>query len=285
MGIKLSHTAKNKYINCPLSYYMHYILYLREKVVGSSLPFGTAIDEAQGALLNGKTLDETLKVFNEFWLYPSINGEKVEGPTTNYIKFSKADAKEGLADTPWGNMKEKGELLLTAYQEEIMPKIKNVLAVQEPIAITNDQGDLIRGFADMIVTWEDNRNILFDNKTAAKKYEEDAVVAGDKAKQLALYYEHLKDKFSLDASGFIVLEKEIRVRDPRTRIQTLIGNIPESIIEETFDEFENVLYSIKIGDFPSNHPNCNQYYGNCICNKYYPSGGTDLTGLIEVRKK
>lgn len=284
MGIGLSHTAKNKYINCPLSYYMHYILKLREEVVGSALPFGTAIDSAQETLLKGKTLDQALKVFNEAWIAPKINGNRVDGPTTKFIKFSKADGAEGLADTAWGNMKEKGELLLTAYQEEIMPRIKDVLAVQKPIFIKNDQGDFIRGFADKIVVWEDGRNILFDNKTGAKKYESDAVTVGDKAKQLGLYYEALKDEYSLDASGFIVLEKKIRKNEPRTRIQILIDNVPEDLIQETFDEFEEVLHNIKLGIFPSNHPDCNQYYGDCVCNKYYPSGGTDLTGLIKVGK-
>jgi len=284
MGVQLSHTAKEKYINCPMSYYMHYFLKLREKVVGSALPFGTALDVGQEAMLKGKTLEEALKVFDDSWVAPKINGEVLDGPTTNLIRFSKADAKEGLADTAWGNMREKGKLLLTAYQAEVMPNIKNVLAIQKKINIKNDHGDIIIGFADLIATWIDDRNLLLDNKSSAKKYEKTAVVEGDKAKQLGLYYEELKEEYNLDAAGFIVLEKEIRVREPRTRIQILIDKVPEEIIDETFSEFERVLYGIKMGLFPSNHPNCNQYYGDCICNKYYPSGGIDMTGLIKVTK-
>lgn len=282
MGITLSHTAKNKYLNCPLSWYMHYKLKLRERIVGSALPFGTAIDAAQEALLKGKTLEEAIKIFDDLWIAPKINGKQLDGPTTKLIKFSKADGKEGLADTAWGNLREKGHLLIAAYQQEIMPSIKDVLAVQKRISIKNDYGDSIIGFADMIVKWEDGRNILFDNKTSSKKYPLDAVTEGDKAGQLALYFEALQEEYSLDAAGFIVLEKEIRVREPRTRIQTLIDTVPENIIEETFQEFEEVLTGIKLGQFPSNHPHCNQFYGDCICNKYYPSNGTDMTGLIKV---
>lgn len=262
---------------------MHYVLKLRERVVGSSLPFGTAIDSAQEAMLTGKTLDESLKVFNDLWIAPKLNGKVIDGPTSKLIKFSKKDAKEGLADTAWGNMREKGKILLEAYHSEVMPQIKEVLAVQKKIEIKNPQGDIIIGYVDLIVVWNDGRRILFDNKTSGMKYDSDAVTVGDKAKQLALYYEALKEEMSLDAVGFIVLEKEIRKKDPRTRIQILIDEIPEELIDETFAEFEHVLQGIRLGQFPSNHPNCNQFYGNCICNNYYPSGGVDLTGLIKVK--
>jgi CRISPR/Cas system-associated exonuclease Cas4 (RecB family) len=289
MGIRLSHTAKEKYLNCPLSYYMHYQLNLREEIVGSALPFGIAIDEAQGTMLEGKQLKDVLEQFEKLWESPKINGQILKGSQTNKIRFSKADAKEGLGDTPWENMLEKGKLLLEAYYEEIMPQIKDVLAVQQVVNVKNDSGDSIFGLADMIVKWKDGRNVLVDNKTASKKYKEDAITnldgpEQDKAKQLALYYENLKDRFSLDAVGLIVLEKEIRKKDPKTRIQVLINETTEEIIEKTFDEFEEVLYGIRMGQFPSNNPKCNKFYGDCVCSKYYPSGGTDLTGLVNVKK-
>lgn len=282
--IQLSHTAKELYKRCPLAYYMHYVLGLREEVVGSALPFGTAVDEGLNALLEGKTLEQANKVFNKHWEFPKLHGKNVDGKTTNLIRFSKADMKEELADNPWEAMKIKGEMLIEAYQEEIMPNIKDVLAIQKPIAIKNADGDLIRGFADVIVETIDGERLLIDNKTSAKAYNKNAVLEGDKAPQLALYYDHLKDQYKLNGAGFYVLEKGIRVKDPRTRIQVLTGIPTDEMIEKTFEEFDETLYNIRMGRFPSNSPECNTYYGKCICEKYSASEGHDTSGLIKVKR-
>jgi len=282
--IQLSHTAKELYKRCPMAYYMHYILGIREKKVGSALPFGTAIDEGLNKLLEGKTLEQAIKEFNKQWANPKINGVFVDGPTTNLIKFSKSDIKEGLADTEWGCLKVKGEMLINAYAEEIMPQIKDVLAIQKPINIKNADGDLIRGFADIIVETYDQGNLLIDNKTSAKAYAKDAVEVGDKAPQLALYYDHLKNQYKLNGAGFYVLEKGIRKREPQTRIQVLTGVPTDDMIEKTFQEFDEVLTNVKMGRFPSNNPECNTFYGNCICNLYGPSDGQDMTGLVKVKR-
>lgn len=285
MGIQLSHTAKELYKRCPLAYHMHYNLGYREELVGSALPFGSAVDGGVDYLLQGKTLDQALKYFNELWVNPKINGEHLHGPTTNKIRFSKSDQKEELADTAWGCMQVKGEMLIKAFQEEVLPNIKNVITTQEKINITNDDGDNIIGFADLIAELYDKGNYLMDVKTSAKAYANDAVVEGDKAPQIALYFEELQDKYELNGAGFYVLEKGIRKREPRTRVQTLFGNPTEEMIEKTFDEFQEVLYGIRMGQFHSNHPACNTYFGDCICNKYGPSGGKDTSGLVQVKRK
>lgn len=283
--IKLSHTAKELYKRCPLAYYMHYILGLREKVVGSPLPFGSAIDEGLNVLLEGKTLAQAKKAFNVMWEFPEINGDKVLGRETDLIRYSKSDTKDGLSDDPWESLRLKGEMLIEAYQEEIMPQIKSVLSIQKPISIKNDQGDIIRGFADIIVETQDGKKLLIDNKTSSQPYKQDAVLEGDKAPQLALYYDHLKEQYNLDGAGFYVLEKYIRKTEPRTRVQVVTGVPTDEMIEKTFDDFDHVLYNIRMGLFPSNHPNCNTYFGDCICNKYAPSHGHDLSGLVKVKRR
>lgn len=285
MAIQLSHTAKELYKRCPLAYHMHYNLGYREEIVGSPLPFGSAIDSGVEALLQGKTLEDALKVFNEEWINPKINGERLHGPTTTKIRFSKADQKEELADTPWGCLQVKGEMLITAFQDEVMPQIKNVISTQQMIRVTNDDGDSIIGFADLIAEIDGLGNYLMDVKTSSKAYASDAVVEGDKAPQIALYYEDLKDKYELNGAGFYVLEKGIRKREPRTRVQVLTGIPREEMIEQTFDEFQEVLHGIRMGKFESNHPACNTYFGDCICNKYAPSGGKDVSGLVQVKRK
>ena len=55
--------------------------------------------------------------------------------------------------------------------------------------------------------------------------------------------------------------------------------------KKTFDEYENVLYSIKMGQFSSNNPNCNNHFGNCICDKYVKSNGEDMNDLVELIKE
>jgi hypothetical protein len=288
--IYLSHTAKEKYLQCPLAYYMHYILRLRERVLGSALPFGSAIDEGAGALAEGKTLDEALKVFDDAWTNPEINGVVVDGPTTDLIRFSKADSVEGLADTPWESLKIKGHMLIKAYQKEVMPLFKDVLAVQHKIELDNETGDKIVGYIDKIVELKTGEKVLFDDKTSSQKYPSDIITnvdgpSVDKAKQLALYYTAAVSEFGLNKVGFIVMEKKIRSKEPRHRIQVLTGNIPESIIDKTFDEFNQVLYNIRMGKFPSNHPNCDSYYGKCICHEYVKSDTMDTERLIRLKDK
>lgn len=282
--IRLSHSAKEKYLRCPLSYYMHYNLKLREEVMGSALPFGSAVGTAAEDLLKGKTLDESVKTFNEMWEFPEINGKKVVGHDTNLIRFSKSDQKDGLADTPWESMKIKGHMMLAAYVEDIMPTVKDVMGTEIEINIENDNGDYIIGYADAVVELVDGRRLVMDNKTSASKYPVDAVTTGDKAKQLALYYPELKDKYNLDGAGFWVSEKSIRKKEPRARTQTLIDIPTEEMIEQTLEEFDNVLYNIKMGIFPSNHPECNTFFGKCICEKYIKSDGSDLSGLVFTGK-
>lgn len=285
--IHLSHTAKEKYLRCPLSYYMHYILKLREEVVGSALPFGTAFGDGADVLTLGGTLQDAFAKFDELWEFPKINGVNIDAKTSNKIKYSKSDNKEELAETPWESLKIKGHLLLTQYQKDVISITKDVLAVQHKINIENSYGDVITGYVDKVLELNDGRIVLFDDKTSASKYNEDVITNPDgtqldKAKQLALYFEALKDEFNIDSVGFFVAEKKIRKKDPKARIQIITGKLPEAIIKKTFDEFEQVLYNIKMGVFPSNHPNCNTYYGDCICNKYQKSGGLNTDGLIKV---
>lgn len=283
MSISLSHSAKERYLRCPLSYYMHYFLRLREEIIGSPLVFGTAVDVGVGVLGEGKTLTEALKEFDDSWENPSANGKTLVGPTTKLIRYSKADSKEKLADTPWECLKIKGHMMIEAYQKIVMPTIKDVLANQKKISIVNEQGDIIIGYADKVVELHNGWRGVMDDKTSSAAYKKDAVVAGDKAKQLALYFEALKDEYKLDGAGFYVMEKGIRVNEPRTRVQILTGVPPEEVIQKTFDEFENVLYNVRMGNFPSNTPNCNSYFGKCICEKYVRSEGANTSGLIKVK--
>jgi len=284
MGVKLSHTAKEKYLNCPLSYHMHYNLGYRENLVGSALPFGSAIDEALNFLLLNKNKVNEAKSVYEKELTKQLTSYKDAGQD---IRFSKADFDDSLGTTVEESLLTKGLMILDQYNEQVISKIKKVVEVQKYFSIPNGVGDEIIGFIDMVVQWEDDRFLLLDNKTASQKYNDEfQKIDTDKLKQVATYREALKDKMPIDGQGFIVIGKNIRKKkEPRVVIQEIFGNVTEDLVDQTFQEYDDVLYNIRMGNFPSNHPNCNSYFGPCICDKYAPSGGEDTSGLIQLKKK
>jgi len=290
--MRLSPTAKDQYLRCPLAYYMKYVLGYREEVVGSALPFGSANDSALDLLLHGKTLDEAKKHFKKELLNPVINNKRVDALTTKSIKWSKSDSKNSPTDEdhPAKILLAKGNMILDQYAEQVLPKIKNVLGTQIKASLKNNLGDEIYGYADMIVEWEDGRILLLDNKTSSKKYDQNMI--DDKVAQIALYEEALRDEYDIDASGFVVMVKDIRKKkEPRVVIQDdLILDISEEVLDNTFNEFEEAFHGIKMGLFHSNHPNCNSYFGNCICSihgdhGYNSSGGQDTSGLVKVERR
>jgi hypothetical protein len=272
--IKLSNTAVDKYLACPKAYYIHYMLKLRPKVVGSALPFGSAIDEGLNSLLKGKTLEESYKLFCEKWDNFEINKKMVEGKSTDKIKYYKSDIDESLFDdnetcTPHESIKRKALFFLTDYQKEILPNIKEVMGIQVPIQIKNTEGDQIIGFIDFIAKWKNDKVIIFDNKTSSRKYEEDKIEK--EGKQLALYFEGCP--YKADEVGYIVIEKVLRKKDPRVRIQVLTGLPSKELTQKTIDNFDTVLYNIKNGNFQSNHPNCETFGGEeCTCQLFEREG-------------
>lgn len=116
------------------------------------------------------------------------------------------DMKQFYNYMNWLSMRRKGSIMLESYNKKILPRIKEVLAVQKENYLKNENGDQVVQYLDLIVVWEDGRRILFDNKTSTRDYEEDS--AG-KSPQLLSYYFGAKDQYKLDGVGFFVLKKII----------------------------------------------------------------------------
>jgi len=297
--IKLSHTAKELYLVSPRAYYYKYLLNLKEKTTSSPLFFGSAIDNGINALLSGAKLDDAILAFKTNFKTTKVNGKFEDLTTSPNIKYFKSDLDEsvftekelkdldGKSDKfkSWASLVKKGEMLLTAYSQDILPNIKKVIEVQKYFSIPNDANDEIIGFADLICELKDGRLVILDNKTSSSAYKDDAVTNFDTGKQTALYFEAFKHKYTLDAAGFLVLEKKIRKKDPRVRTQIIIDTPPEEIIQKTFDEFDEVLHNIKQGHFECNSPKCDQYGQECCYKKYCQSNGKDLSGLIKLKKE
>lgn len=91
----------------------------------------------------------------------------------------------------WKCLARKGHILLKAYYEEILPLFKEVLAVQMPVSLVDDEGNDLNGIIDLVVKLDGSKFgldydpvVIVDNKTTSTKYEEDSVKSSE---QLAKY--------------------------------------------------------------------------------------------------
>jgi hypothetical protein len=192
MANRLSHTAVSMYDECAKKYWLHYVDKLRPKTTGGALIFGASLDVAITHLLQGKPGADA--VFKQAFSTFEINGKTEEvcgsvlvdwspndyhaayyGEDENAIfETLKAEIKSGefkhrakYSRIIWHSLFKKGLAMLELYRTDIMPHIKEVLATQHPVVVTNTDGDQIIGFVDFICKWEDDSVILFDNKTAS----------------------------------------------------------------------------------------------------------------------
>lgn len=277
--MRISHSAKTKYLDCPYSYFLHYYRKLRPTQESSALAFGAATDLGFNYLLETRDIEGAIKVFELAW----------EAIDISNLKFSKADFQEELVETLTGDIKHdshaslltKGSILLTEYNTQIMPRIKEVIKVQIDDVMENDSGDKLVVKTDFIARWEDDRIILFDNKTSSVKYEQDSVKTSD---QLGTYFEALREEYKIDACGYIVIPKKInKKKKPAVQIAVIIDTIAEDVITNTLTQFETVLTNIKAAHFPKNLDNCKNIYGLCAYYKYCHEGSSE--GLKEKEDK
>lgn len=108
----------------------------------------------------------------------------------------------------WLSLVRKGELLIQAFQNQFLHKIKKVHSTQHRSQVLlNSQGDLISGFVDLIVEIEGyDKPIIFDLKTSASPYDDQKL---ELSEQLAIYAAMEGNKYGTDLVGYIVLCKKI----------------------------------------------------------------------------
>ena len=100
---RLSHSAMNKYLECPYNYKLHYIDKIREDSIGSALFFGSALDSAFGRLkfpILKCEIPEDMEwmeklsaeeVFTKEFMSFKLNGEDLELAKTNKSRYYKSD--------------------------------------------------------------------------------------------------------------------------------------------------------------------------------------------------
>ena|SRR5271166_6598498 len=304
MGIQISFSAADKYLLSPMQYFLHYLLKLRPIQLSSPLIFGSAIDSGLNHLLyckktEFKNLEQKYVIINQKNALDSakknfidtLKGSEVDYRVHGAVKFSKADLDESLLegldipdghDRAWYSLREKGLIMLEAYAEQVLPKIKEVHAVQHEIKVTNTDGDTFIGVVDFIATMENGQKVLMDNKTTSVPYKDDAI---DNSSQLASYWEILKDEYQLDAVGFCIIPKNIRKRkEPKCEIKIMIGQVKEDLIHQTFLDYDKVLHGIKTAQFACSG-NCQKQFWKCPYQNYCATDGKDTSGLCYQERK
>ena len=144
----------------------------------------------------------------------------------------------------WLSLYRKGELMLAAYETEILPQIHKVYAIQKEIQLKNAAGDELNGKIDFIASFTDEPDKVFicDNKTSSKPYPESSV---SNSPQLAIYCE----AEGVPRGAFIVMEKKIRVKEPKTRVAIIKDDIYEDLKEIMFDNLDETLHNIAKREF------------------------------------
>ena len=164
-----------------------------------------------------------------------------------YIKTHgelKPGSKIAFNNLCWLSLYRKGELMIAAYERDILPEINEVFDIQKEIELLNSSGDKLRGKIDFIASFKDDPSIRYmvDNKTSSEPYKEDSVAS---SVQLAIYCE----AEACDRGAYAVMEKKIRVKEPKARTQLIKDKISDEQKQKVFDKLEVQLNNIACEEF------------------------------------
>lgn len=231
-------------------------------------------------------------------------GETIHVPTTDKVKFSNADlqvelltltdlqdVKEyadsfGLEITPakfvkyvqsmkksvskdelliynrigYHCMKQKGIMMLDVLHKWSIDNIKEVHGVQTKFEIFNEVGDKFILILDLDATMKDGVRRTLDLKTASNAVNQYPDGCIDTSMQLHGYSQETNPDV-----GYVILDKNIRKKEPRVRLREIYGRVTDEMLDETFDTIEEVTELIRSEEFPKNRDSCFKY-GKC---QYY----------------
>jgi len=144
----------------------------------------------------------------------------------------------------WLSLYRKGELLLAAFEADILPRIHRVFAIQKDIQLKNSAGDELNGKIDFIASFVDSpeKKYIVDLKTSSKPYAADAVEC---SVQLVIY----SQAEDIPDASYAVLEKKIRIKEPKVRTQLLRGDFTQDHVGAVFDQLDSDLHKIADREF------------------------------------
>jgi hypothetical protein len=192
-------------------------------------------------------------------------------------KLSQADLKL-FNYTTWLTLMRKGQLMVQAYREQVLPQIHEVFSIQERVTLPNATGDELTGLIDFTCDFVDEIGTLYicDNKTSSKPYKESTTAESG---QLATYCEFKET----NKAAYVVVEKKLYKNVPTIRIQVIRDTIPEETFAATFTEYDNALYNVKNEVFEKNFKACFEFGRVCPYYKLCKYGKKD--GLIQIPPK
>ena len=184
-------------------------------------------------------------------------------------------SKIALNNLCWISLYRKGSLLIEAYEKDILPHIEEVFEIQKEISLENQSGDKLRGKIDFIASFKDDPTVryLVDNKTSSEPYKDDSVA---NSVQLAIYCE----AEACGRGAYAVMEKKMRIREPRARTQLIKDEVSDQQKQEVFDKLEAKLNNIACGEFvKKDSPKECHFFGKKCPYYSYCWNNNDMTGL------
>jgi PD-(D/E)XK nuclease superfamily len=217
----------------------------------------------------------------------------------------------------WLSLIRKGEILLDAFKEQILPQITEVISLQKHANIKDElSGDSVVGVIDMVVKLKQygNSPVILDLKTSAFPYLEEQL---ETSPQLTLYaaLESKNVAFPIHV-GYVVLCKNIpkesiatcslcgHTQDSKHRtcnqiinekrcngswiekkllkptIQLIVQTKDQQQVNDLLQDFTNVIVTAKNDLTFRNNETCNNFFGQ-KCIYYNLCWKSDSTGLIK----
>lgn len=351
MNKRLSFSAVSKYLTCGKMYDFHYNKKLRPVNTGSALLFGSAFDKAIEASLSGSNDEEVfikywtsqnIKGLNiDLRFYDKIDYFKSDldldllslddrAELDLYKPNSVSDIEEAISKVRqadfvrvredvmayykyacWLSLKNKGLLMLRAFDRDIRPRIKEVISLQRTVELANQEGDSVVGYVDMVVRLDDDRVVVVDLKTASKPYEENSVKLSS---QLGLYSFALASEIPHDACAYAVIIKKpkkvyiktcgvcgvVNTGSHKTcaekvgskrcggefnletnfycETQFIVDTIADRTKRMVVENFNEVNKALKADVYPRNLEVCTDYYGS-LCPYFKLCHEDDSSGL------
>lgn len=199
----------------------------------------------------------------------------------------------------WYSLRRKGHLMVSAFIQDILPRITEVLGTQVEVSLDNGQGDAVTGFADMVVRLNGyDKPVILDFKTSSRIYDADSVLVST---QLSLYVHALSDKYeNTRLAGYVVVNKNInknkkkvcsvcgadgtgkrhatcdsvvnKVRcdkpwiitvNPKAWVQFIVNEIPSQLENLVVENIDAINETIKTGKYTRNLNSCVKPWGPC----------------------
>lgn len=158
----------------------------------------------------------------------------------------------------WTSLSRKAEFMLELLEDWVSEHVVETHGIQTQIRL-EDGDDYIIGLLDIDATVRVDGKVerrVIDIKTASKAYDKDAA---NTSQQLTIYGESQGNNLV----AFLVMEKSIRKREPRARIQYVPGYITDENADKVFESISETIEEVKCDEvYVKNTDSCYNY-GKC----------------------